>query len=647
MVQSVEQFRIFLSSPGDVHKERDIARELIKDALPYTPFIRERATFDVVSWDDPKAKPGLDARLTPQEAINQKLRRPSECDIVIVILWSRMGTPLPPDITRSDGSSYQSGTEWEFEDALNAADSRIILLYRRTEEPKFGGRDPELQDKLDQLQKVDAFFENLKGDDGSLQRTVANYANADEFRDLLRQNLESVVSDFLGESFSKELGVTKAAVENMLAILKEQKVPPDQLEPKLKEIAERHLELTEKLHILSNSNDEPEITKLREQAAEAIEQGDYDRTDELLAEAAAIDRRAIDEQQGELDRRKASAALTIGQQGELERARLNYRQAAEHFSEAASLVSTVDSEDHFSYLMKQASVLNDQGREFGDSPALLEAVKVYRHIVKEYTRERVPLDWAMTQNNLGNALSTLGERESGTPSLEVAVDAYRAALEEYTRERVPLDWAMTQNNLGTALITLGERESGTASLEAAIDAFRAALEERTRERVPLDWATTQNNLGTALITLGERESGTASLEAAVDAYRAALEEGTRERVPLDWAMTQNNLGTALWTLGERESGTARLEAAVDAYRAALEERTRERVPLQWANTQNNLGTALWTLGERAGRKDHLETALKSVKNASEVYLQEAKQTQFEAYFEERISEIEAAITRIS
>jgi hypothetical protein len=38
------------------------------------------------------------------------------------------------------------------------------------------------------------------------------------------------------------------------------------------------------------------------------------------------------------------------------------------------------------------------------------------------------------------------------------VVAYRAALEERTRERVPLDWAMTQNNLGSALRSLGERE---------------------------------------------------------------------------------------------------------------------------------------------------------------------------------------------
>ena len=51
--------------------------------------------------------------------------------------------------------------------------------------------------------------------------------------------------------------------------------------------------------------------------------------------------------------------------------------------------------------------------------------------------------------------------------------AYRAALEERTRERVPLDWAMTQNNLGTALRALGERESGTARLEEAVAAYRA------------------------------------------------------------------------------------------------------------------------------------------------------------------------------
>ena len=118
----------------------------------------------------------------------------------------------------------------------------------------------------------------------------------------------------------------------------------------------------------------------------------------------------------------------------------------------------------------------------------------------------------------------IGEQSGSNEALRRAIHASRRALLEYTRERVPLQWATTQNNLGNALRTLGERESGTARLEEAVAAYRAALEERTRERVPLDWAMTQNNLGNALQTLGERESGTARLEEAVAAYRAALEE---------------------------------------------------------------------------------------------------------------------------
>jgi Tetratricopeptide repeat len=101
------------------------------------------------------------------------------------------------------------------------------------------------------------------------------------------------------------------------------------------------------------------------------------------------------------------------------------------------------------------------GSQSGQLEPLNRAVAAHREVLKEYIRERVPLGWAMTQNNLGNALSALGQRESGTGRLEEAIAAYREALKENTRERVPLSWAMTQNNLGNALSALGQRESGT------------------------------------------------------------------------------------------------------------------------------------------------------------------------------------------
>jgi tetratricopeptide (TPR) repeat protein len=116
----------------------------------------------------------------------------------------------------------------------------------------------------------------------------------------------------------------------------------------------------------------------------------------------------------------------------------------------------------------------------------------------------------------------LGKRESGTARLEEAAVAYRELLKEWTQEKAPLDWAMTQNNLGTALWALGVRESSTARLEEAAAAYREALKEWTREKVPLQWARAQLNLGNTLSTLGERENNVERLEAALRYFRQAL-----------------------------------------------------------------------------------------------------------------------------
>ena len=73
--------------------------------------------------------------MTPQDSIARGLPLPAACDIVVVIFWARMGTPLPPPYQKKDGTPYQSGTEWEYENAVQAFrndDSPYVLLYRRT-----------------------------------------------------------------------------------------------------------------------------------------------------------------------------------------------------------------------------------------------------------------------------------------------------------------------------------------------------------------------------------------------------------------------------------------------------------------------------------------------------------------------------------
>ena len=57
-----QHLRVFLASPGDVADERALVRRLLKEELPYDPFLRGRVTFEVVSWDDPAAPTPMPAR---------------------------------------------------------------------------------------------------------------------------------------------------------------------------------------------------------------------------------------------------------------------------------------------------------------------------------------------------------------------------------------------------------------------------------------------------------------------------------------------------------------------------------------------------------------------------------------------------------
>jgi hypothetical protein len=433
-----------------------------------------------------------------------------------------------------------------------------------------------------------------------------------EVLDQLVRSRTQLLEDFINANkdtislLKQNLDLNERQIRGALDAAGEASVPPEQLAAKLLEIGQRYKALLSAA--APQPDDSAKIAALKADTKSAIERGDLAQADRLLADIEKL-------QDEELGRLALTRAETSAQRGDLALTRLLYGEAAGHFAAAAGKVPAEREDVRLQYLEREALSLSWQGSQLGDNAAASASIEKYRLILTLRSRDRAPLDWAATQNNLGNALWTLGERESGTARLNEAIVAYREALKVRTRERAPLDWAATQSDLGVALMTLGDRESGTARLDAAVVAYREALKEYIRERAPREWAMTQNNLGNALHTLGGRESGTARLDEAVVAYREALEEYTRARVPLDWAMTQNNLGVALWTLGQRESGTARLDAAVEAYREALKERTRERAPLAWAMTQNNLGVALRALGERESGTARLDAAVVAYREA--------------------------------
>jgi len=208
-----------------------------------------------------------------------------------------------------------------------------------------------------------------------------------------------------------------------------------------------------------------------------------------------------------------------------------------------------------------------EGRDKGLKQPLLVSIDL-GHILSERAQTADQRGAALVDTAV--SFRTLGEREVVTDRLKQAVTTYESALGEFTRDRVPMEWARTQMNMATALRVLGERESGTERLEQAVRAHQAALEEWTRDRGPLEWAAMQMNMANALRVLGERESGTERLEQAVRAYKAALEEYTQDQVPLQWAITQYNLAVLEIAFFEKTKDPARLDQARVYGLAALE-----------------------------------------------------------------------------
>ncbi|MHC5833447.1 MAG: hypothetical protein ACYT04_000000100015, partial [Nostoc sp.] len=79
-------------------------------------------------------------------------------------------------------------------------------------------------------------------------------------------------------------------------------------------------------------------------------------------------------------------------------------------------------------------------------------------------------------------------------NIENAIAALTAALSVYTREALPVDWAMTQNNLANAYMKRIKGDKAE-NIENAIAAFTAALTVRTPEALPEDHAETLFGLG--------------------------------------------------------------------------------------------------------------------------------------------------------
>jgi tetratricopeptide (TPR) repeat protein len=184
----INTIRIFISSPGDVFEERTLAQRVIERVQAE---FTGRAVLEPIFWEHEP--------LLATDTFQVQISRPSDADVMIAILWSRLGTRLPKDFTREDGSRYESGTEFEFEDAVEgfrATGKPQLLVYRKTAKASVQLDDEKaLMDRIEQKRKLDHFIANWfhHTDDGSLKAAFHPFESPGEFEQALERHLRKMV----------------------------------------------------------------------------------------------------------------------------------------------------------------------------------------------------------------------------------------------------------------------------------------------------------------------------------------------------------------------------------------------------------------------------------------------------------------------
>jgi len=175
--------RIFVSSPADVDHERALVKDVIERlAQEYLPYFELQA----VLWEE--------EALTADRTFQASLTQPEDCDIVLVILWTRLGSPLPEEPYRG-----MTGTEWEFINAVEASAGQgrpEVLVYKKTTPKLVDITDAATaQEAVEDRRRLDDFFRShFFNEDNTFRRAFRVFDNDAAFRDLVEVQLRKLLN---------------------------------------------------------------------------------------------------------------------------------------------------------------------------------------------------------------------------------------------------------------------------------------------------------------------------------------------------------------------------------------------------------------------------------------------------------------------
>lgn len=193
-----------MSSPGDVLPERQVVRaavEALRDEL------RDQLELDAFFWEQEALPSTTD--------YTSSIESPAHFDLVIVLLWSRLGTPLDPELhPRPDGGGYASGTEYEIEvaSAAHAEHGRPdVYIFRKAQSRSITLDDFENRAAFDQKRALDEYLDRFQRRGEYYARAVNDFADRGELADKVVQVLKRGASRALGEAPRQEATWTEGS----------------------------------------------------------------------------------------------------------------------------------------------------------------------------------------------------------------------------------------------------------------------------------------------------------------------------------------------------------------------------------------------------------------------------------------------------
>lgn len=194
--------RIFVSSPGDVIQERVLTENVLTRLQgEFAGYVDLQPFF----WEHQPL------RATSHFA--EQIIMPADTDIVVCILWTRLGTRLPGRFKKEDGADYLSGTEWEFENAAKAYQEKgtpELWVYLKTKKLELQLFDEkEQREREEQKLLLDAFIKRwFDPPRDGFETALHTFNFSEEFEELLEVHLRKLIQKRL----PKRIGEDPAAL---------------------------------------------------------------------------------------------------------------------------------------------------------------------------------------------------------------------------------------------------------------------------------------------------------------------------------------------------------------------------------------------------------------------------------------------------